>query len=724
MIYLDYNATTPINKEVQAAMEPYLFHKFGNPSSYYQNGIEARKAVDSARQHVADLISAKTDEIVFVGNGSEANNHALKGVAFANKNKGRHIIVSEIEHPSVLETVAWLSKNGFDISYIPVNEFGIIKIEKLKELIRKDTILISVMLANNEVGSLQPIADIAKIAKQNKIILHSDAAQAVGKINVDVNELGVDLLTIAGHKFYAPKGIGALYIKTGTNIDNLIHGASQEFNKRAGTENLLEIVGIGHAAYIAKRDFEKNFENMKKTRDFLFEQLNTKIPSIHFHTNINSSLPNTLSVAFPDIQSRLLLPKLADLAVSAGAACHSLNDDVSGVMKAMNVPANLAMGTVRFSTGAMTTKEEISEAVKMISEAINKMGNIGDEKVKINLTEHTKGLGCACKIKPQILEKVINQLDNIYDKNVKVGYNKMDDAAVYQINSEQCIVQTIDFFTPIIDNPYDFGAISAANALSDIYAMGGKPLFALNIVTFPTNTLPIDVLSQILKGAGDIAQQAEIPILGGHSVEDDEPKFGMCVTGIVHPDKVWKNVGANVGDALMLTKPLGSGIISTALKMKIITEIEAKEAVEWMKKLNKNAANLMQDFNVHACTDITGFGLIGHLSEMCTENEISFNLEYNKIPFMPDVQRLSRLNTFSGGTFSNKDFYEKNVIWDTEISDLQKNLLFDSQTSGGLVFAVPQSEKKQIEDLFKSNNEFICCIGSVDSWCGKKIRIM
>jgi cysteine desulfurase len=272
-IYLDYNATTPIAEEVAEAMKPYLTEFFGNPSSSHYYGYQTKKAIEKARQQIADLINASPDEIIFTSGGTESNNFAIVGSALANKNKGNHIITSKIEHPAVLEVCDYLKSIGYEISYINVDKYGIIDINELQNKITSRTILITVMHANNETGSIQPIEEISKIAKTHNITFHSDAAQSIGKIDVDVKKLGVDLLSIAGHKFYAPKGIGALYIKRGTNIKKILYGANHERNLRPGTENVLEIVGIGKAAEIAKRDLKKNYKHLIELRNLLFSNL-------------------------------------------------------------------------------------------------------------------------------------------------------------------------------------------------------------------------------------------------------------------------------------------------------------------------------------------------------------------------------------------------------------------------------------------------------------------
>jgi cysteine desulfurase len=362
-IYLDYNATTPIDPEVAEAMRPYLFEHFGNPSSSHWYGIQTKKAVDEARRQVADLLHCSPEEVVFTSGGSESNNYAIKGTAFANREKGNHIITSAIEHPAVLKVCTYLAEKGFQITYLPVDEFCLVKPRELQESITPHTILISIMHANNEVGTIQPIAEIAQIAKEHGIVFHTDAAQSVGKIPTRVDELEVDLLTIAGHKLYAPKGIGALYVRGGIRLEKLIHGADHEQDLRAGTENVLEIVGLGQACEIANRDLKKNMGHMQKMRDLLYAGLRQQWGEIRLNGHPEKRLPNTLSVCFKSIEANTLLAEIESVAASAGAACHSDSVRLSSVLEAMQVDLEYAMGTVRFSTGKMTTEEEVNHAV-------------------------------------------------------------------------------------------------------------------------------------------------------------------------------------------------------------------------------------------------------------------------------------------------------------------------------------------------------------------------
>ena len=372
-VYLDYNATTPHAPGVIAAMGPYLKKYFGNPSNSHCYGIQTKRAIEKARGQVASLLDCQLSEIVFTSGGTESNNYAIKGVAFANQDKGRHIITSQIEHPAVTEVCNFLEGNGFKITYLPVDEYGLVNVSDVDKAITPQTILITIMHANNEVGTIQPIKQISKLAREHKILFHTDAAQSVGKIPTDVNTLGVDLLSIAGHKLYAPKGVGVLYIRNGVKLTKLMHGAGHEQGRRAGTENVLEIVGLGKACDIAKRDMDKNISHMMEMRDSLYNGLKEKLKDIKLNGHPEKRLPNTLSISFKGIDADMLLNEIKDdVAVSAGAACHSGVTRISHVLSAMNIPLEWAQGTLRFSTGRMTTKTDIDKAIIIVSDAIKK----------------------------------------------------------------------------------------------------------------------------------------------------------------------------------------------------------------------------------------------------------------------------------------------------------------------------------------------------------------
>lgn len=703
-IYLDYNATTPVAKEVVDTMRPYLETVYGNPSSNHPQGYESKMAVENARKQVASLLNASPEEIVFTSGGSESNNYAIKGAAYALRDKGRHIITSAIEHPAVSEVCKYLQKEGFEITTLSVDENGVVRTADLEKAIRPDTILISIMHANNEVGAIQHIAEMSAVASRYGVLFHSDAAQSVGKLKVDVQEMGVDLLSVAGHKLYAPKGIGVLYIRNGVKLEKLIHGADHERDHRAGTENVLEIVGLGKAAEIAQRDLEKNSQHYQELRDYLEVELKKQLPDIKINAVGAERLPNTSSVSIPKVEANTLLDNLTGVAASAGAACHTDSIDVSVVLEAMKVPIDFAMGTIRFSVGRGNTVSEIDKAIALFVAEVKKLRG-DDEPVilpvgeEIKLTRFTHGLGCACKLRPQDLEKVLQQLPVPNDPNVLVGTDTSDDATIYQINKDQALVQTLDFFTPIVDDPYSFGAIAAANALSDVYAMGGRPMFALNIVGFPDKRLPMSVLEDILRGAQDKAQEAGISILGGHTVEDTEPKYGMVVTGIIHPDKVMKNVGARENDRLILTKPIGTGILATATKRGLTRKDTIELMTNLMSTLNKVAAEVMSDFDVSACTDVTGFGLMGHLREMVKGTDMGVTVESHSVPVIPEAREFAVAGIIPGGTKNNMAFVEEDMIWSETLPETEKLLLCDAQTSGGLLMAVSE---EQVDSLMEA----------------------
>lgn len=376
-IYLDCNATTPVAPEVLDAMLPWLHEQFGNPSSTHAYGRRAAQAVATARRQVADLIGAKPHEIVFTGCATESNNLALLGTArsmIENEATKRHIVISAVEHPAVMAPAMQLRAQGWHVTVLPVDVFGRVSAEQVANVLRDDTALVSIMHANNEVGTLQPIPEIAAFTRQRGIHLHTDAAQSAGKVSVNVDALGVDLLTMAGHKFYAPKGIGALFVRTGTPILSVLHGADQEHNLRPGTENVAAIVALGAAAALANASLETMAMHMDTLRSQLHQELIAAIPGLQLNGHPEQRLPNTLNVSFPGVSGRLLLAEVADvLAASVGSACHSEHDAVSGVLAAMGVDAARAAGAVRLSVGRMTTSDEINHVVKSLVIAWQKL---------------------------------------------------------------------------------------------------------------------------------------------------------------------------------------------------------------------------------------------------------------------------------------------------------------------------------------------------------------
>ena len=373
-IYLDYNATTPHAPEVIEAMRPYLEEHFGNPSSSHWYGAQTRVAVAEARGQVAALLNCQPADILFTSGGTESNNHAIRGVALTRQSRGQHIITSQIEHPAVTEVCRRLETEGFEVTYLPVDQYGLVSAADVEGAIRPDTILITLMHANNEVGTIQPIQAVSAVARRRGIVFHTDAAQSAGKISTDVQELGVDLLTIAGHKIYAPKGVGALYVREGLALERLMEGAGQEGGRRPGTENVLEIVGLGRACEVAERDLARNMSHMRECRDELDQGLRKKIPDVRVNGHPEIRLPNTLSVSILGLNANDLLAEVGALvAASAGAACHSGEVRVSHVLRAMNVPDEWARGTLRLSTGRMTTSAQVQAAVTAIAAAAEKL---------------------------------------------------------------------------------------------------------------------------------------------------------------------------------------------------------------------------------------------------------------------------------------------------------------------------------------------------------------
>jgi cysteine desulfurase len=369
-IYLDYNGTTPHDSEVIAAMRPFLEEEFGNPSSGHLYAVKPKQALNTARRQVAGLLHCAPEELVFTSGGTEANNWAIVGTARALRGRGRHIITSRFEHPAVLNVCAFLEKEGYEVTYLPVGNDGMVNAGDVQAALRPDTILVTIMHANNEVGTIQPIAEIAALAKARGVRVHTDAAQSSGKIPVDVNALGVDLLSLAGHKLYAPKGVGALFIHGGVSLEPFMHGAGQEMGRRAGTENILEIVGLGKACEIAGRDLERLRRHMQAMRDRLHAAVSAGVADVRLNGHPVKRLPNTLSLSFRDLEANRILEAIGlEIAASAGAACHADSVEISHVLKAMGVPVAWAKGTLRLTTGRMTTAAEIDRAAAVIVEA-------------------------------------------------------------------------------------------------------------------------------------------------------------------------------------------------------------------------------------------------------------------------------------------------------------------------------------------------------------------
>ena len=377
-IYLDYNATTPLCPEARDAMMPYLTEAFGNGSSIHAYGREARNAIDTAREQVAELIGAKSpSEIVFTGSGTEADNHAIKGLTELQKSReeGNHIITSSVEHHAVLHTCQYLEQRGFEVTYLPVDRYGQIDIEQLRTAIRDTTILISIMHVNNENGTIQPLEEICQVAQEHDILVHTDAVQSIGKLDINVQELGVNLLSLSGHKIYAPKGIGVLYIRRGARLANLVHGGSHERNRRAGSENVPAIVGLGVASELAKQERDAYAEHLDKLTRRLREGFDAHIDRLHYNGHPEYCAPGTLNVSFEAVEGESLILRLdmEGICVSTGSACTSGSMEPSHVLAALGLPHRLAQGTVRFSLGRNTTEEEIDTVIAKLPKVIKQM---------------------------------------------------------------------------------------------------------------------------------------------------------------------------------------------------------------------------------------------------------------------------------------------------------------------------------------------------------------
>ena len=388
-IYLDHAATTPVKTKVLEAMLPYFTEDFGNPSSVYQLAQINKKAIDEARETIAEHLGANTNEIFFTGGGTESDNWAVKGIAEAYKHKGNHIITSKIEHHAVLHTCAYLEKQGYEITYLDVDSEGMINPEDVKKAIKENTILITIMYANNEIGTIMPISEIGRIAKEHQVIFHTDAVQAVGQVKIDVKAQNIDLLSLSGHKIYGPKGIGALYIKRGIKIGPFIHGGAQERGRRAGTENVPGIVGLAKAMKLSYENFETKISRLITLRDELIKGLTTQIPFCKLNGHPSHRLPNNVNVGveFVEGESLLLLLDMNNIAASSGSACTSGSLDPSHVLLALGLPHEKAHGSVRFTLGETTTKEQIDEVIEkmpMIVQRMRDMSPLYEEFLKNN----------------------------------------------------------------------------------------------------------------------------------------------------------------------------------------------------------------------------------------------------------------------------------------------------------------------------------------------------
>lgn len=371
-IYLDHNATTPLDPRVVEAMLPYLKEHFGNPSSGHIFGQETKHAVEQARERVAVLLDCRPNEIVFTSGGTESNNFVLKSVAYSLQRTGKHIVTSSIEHPAIINPCRFLEKLGYKVTYLPVDEYGLIDPKEVENAITQETILISIMHANNEIGTLEPIEEISQIARKRNILFHTDAAQSVGKIPTRVDELRIDFLSIAGHKLYAPKGVGALYIRKGIDIEPFVHGAGHEFGKRAGTENVASIVGFGTACEIAHREMKDYLPKMIRLRDMLHEGILSITNDIALNGHPEKRLPNTLNISFLHRSGAETLSELQDVAASTGAACHDRTVKLSATLEAIGADTERGRGAIRFSLGRFTTEDEIKSVLTMLNRLIGR----------------------------------------------------------------------------------------------------------------------------------------------------------------------------------------------------------------------------------------------------------------------------------------------------------------------------------------------------------------
>ena len=377
-VYLDYSATTPVKDQVLQEMIPYFTEKFGNPSSLYDKGLESKDAVTHAREQVAELINAKPSEIFFTAGGTEADNWAVFGTAEKLKAKGNHIITTKVEHHAMLHSCAALEKDGFEVTYLDIDKDGFVDLKQLEDSITDKTILISIMLVNNEIGTIQPIKEAAAIAKKHKVLFHTDAVQGLGNVPIDVRDMGVDMMSLSSHKIYGPKGVGALYIRKGVSIANYMYGGAQENRKRAGTENLPGIVGFGKAAELAKANFDNHVKHCSQLRDYLKDRIINEIPDTFVNGTMEQRHPGNLNVTFEYIEGEaiLLLLNQFGISVSTGSACSSASLEPSHVLSALGVPVEMIHGTVRFTVGDFTTKEDIDYVVDNLKTVVAKLREI------------------------------------------------------------------------------------------------------------------------------------------------------------------------------------------------------------------------------------------------------------------------------------------------------------------------------------------------------------
>lgn len=374
-IYLDYNSTTPMHEEVISLMQKHMGESYGNPSSVHRLGQKTKVLMEEAREKIANLLGAEASEIYFTSGGTEADNIAFKGAAYTGQKKGNHLITSQIEHHAVLESGHFLEKNGFEVTYLGCDNEGVVSVEELKNSLKPETTIVSLMMANNETGTIQPIKEMAAICREAGVLFHTDAVQAVGKIPVNVKDLGVDMLSLSGHKIYGPKGIGALYIRKGVRITPLFHGGAHEKRKRAGTENLVSIIGLAKAMELATAGMDKEYKRMKELSDYFIKEVQSKIPEVYLNGSNENRVPSTVNLSFKGVEGEAIILSLdiKGIAVSSGSACTSGSLEASHVLKAMDVDVLLAQGSIRFSMGKYTTKDHLEYTASVLPEIIERL---------------------------------------------------------------------------------------------------------------------------------------------------------------------------------------------------------------------------------------------------------------------------------------------------------------------------------------------------------------
>ncbi|MBP1620183.1 MAG: selenium donor protein/cysteine desulfurase NifS,TIGR03402 [Acidobacteria bacterium] len=738
-VYLDYNATTPVDPRVIEAMRPALASLFGNPSSGHRPGRAARAAVEEARERVAACLGAESDEIVFTSGGSESDNQAIHGVVAARG--GGHVVVSAVEHPAVLEPARALAAEGrIRLTVVPVDRFGRVDPDEIERALAADTVLVSVMLANNEVGTLEPVAEIAARCRRRGVLVHTDAAQAVGKVPVDVGTLGVDLLTVAGHKLYAPKGIGALFVRRGVELAPLIRGAGHERGLRSGTENVASIVGLGVACSLAAAELAEERERLAALRDRLEAMLAEGFPALVRHGHPVERLPNTASVAFPGVDANLLLTRLADeVGASAGAACHTDAVHPSAVLLAMGVDAAMAMSTVRFSVGRFSTADEVERAARRVVEVARELA--GDRATSsaapgpgVRLTRFTHGLGCACKLQPRLLEEVVRRLPRPQHAEILVGAfrrrlrvaaagrhgagpdtrllhagGRRATAVRCDRRGQRALRRLRDGRDPAVRPQHCWlpgrRAAGRGAARDPGRRAGGRRGSRRRRARRPHRR----------------GHRAEVR-LGRHRHDRRRPALAQRRRGA---DQLWRNAGAREGDLLVLTKPLGVGIWATAAKHDAADAAGWARACATMRRLNAAGAAALRPARPRAVTDVTGFGLLGHLHELLAASRCDGEVWLGAVPVLDGTRRLIALGEVPGGTRANLEHAAAFTSFAEGIVVDDRLLLADAQTSGGLLAAVPaDAAGPLLERLHDGGDDGAAIVGRITGPGDGRVRVL